>query len=423
MPKLSPTMEEGTIAKWHKKEGEFVNAGDLLLEIATDKATVEHQALDEGWLRKILIQEGSAAKINQAVAIFSETKDESIENYQPKGVEPAKKTAQAAEPSASKERAPETKTVSSSSTGLVEPAFIPAPPLEHYHFERAEGRAPASPLARKLAKEKGLDLSTVKGSGPGGRVTSRDLEYAQPEGLVSFGHEGVPTETPGAYDELAMSPMRKVIAKRLQEAKTFIPHFYVKQLIDAELLVSTRDQLKNIGLKVTFNDLIIRACALALRNHPSVNVGFNSVNQTIIQFKTIDISIAVTIDGGLITPIIRHVDYKSVAEISAEARELADRAKKGKLKEEEYKGGSFCISNLGMFGISEFSAVINPPQAAILAVGGIEERPVVKKGAVIAGKTLALTLSADHRVIDGALAAQFLKTLQTLLENPVALIA
>ena len=306
---------------------------------------------------------------------------------------------------------------------LSQPAFTPEPPLsEELQPPSKEGRLIASPLARRLAKKRGLDLSTVKGTGPGGRVTSRDLDKAQPAGLVTFGRQETPTLAAGSYEEIALTPMRKMIARRLQESKSFVPPFYVKQSINAEPLFALREQLKAHDLKVTFNDMIIRACALSLREHPKVNTGFNSVNQTVIQFKTIDISVAVTLEAGLITPIIRHADYKNLGQISLEVKQLAERARVMKLKEHEYKGGSFCVSNLGMFGITEFAAIINPPQAAILAVGGIEERAVVKEGKVIAGKTLILTLSADHRVIDGALAATFLKTLQKILENPAALL-
>lgn len=411
MPKLSPTMEEGTIAKWHKKEGDLVSAGDLLLEIATDKATVEHNALDEGWLRKVLIPENETVTITTPIALFTTEKEEAIK-------EPEKAAVPPPEPI---EKAPE-KAPSKPQGVIAQPTFAPEPPLEPIPVHPfSEERSFATPFAKKLAKEKGLDLSTVRGTGPRGRVTSDDLEMAQPKGLVAFGARETPQDPPGAYEEIPLTPVRKIIAKRLQEAKSFIPHFYVKQTIDAEPLFNLREQLKEIGLKVTFNDLIIRASALALRKHPDVNAGFNSANQTIVRFKTIDISIAVTVEVGLITPIIRYADYKNVGELSLEMRQLAEKARKGKLKEYEYKGGSFCISNLGMFGISEFAAIINPPQAAILAIGGIEERAVVKNGCVVPGKTLALTLSVDHRVIDGALAAQFLKTVQLLLENPASL--
>ena len=413
MPKLSPTMEEGVIAKWHKKEGEFVNSGELLLEITTDKATVEHNALDEGYLRQILVKEGDIALMNQPIAVFTETKDEKYEL--PKEEKAPKKEERVAMAKAEKK---ETVSVSG-------PSHAPEAPLADYSFEgqrTSQERVTASPLAKKMAKEKGLDLSTVKGSGPGGRVTSKDLERAQPEGIVTFGRNEVPRETPGSYDEIALTPMRKVIAKRLQESKMFIPHFYVTQKVNAEGMINLREQLKEHDLKITFNDLIIRASALALRKHPRVNAGFNSVNNTMIQFKTIDIAIAVSIEDGLITPIVRHADYKNLGEISTEVKQLAKKAHAGKLKETEYKGGSFCISNLGMFGISEFVAVINPPQAAILAVGGIVDEPIVEKGQVVPGKTLTLTLSSDHRVVDGADAAQFMKTLQHLLENPAGML-
>lgn len=414
MPKLSPTMEEGTIAKWHKKEGDYVEADDLLLEITTDKATVEHTTLDQGWLRKILLPEGATAQVNEPLAIFTEEKSESIEGFEPprQVVEPVERVASKPQPIAPVPTATPQ-----------QPAFFPEPPLKTVETKPSSGKVHASPLARRLAKKRGLDLTTVKGSGPSGRITSRDLEEAQPDRLVTFGRQETPTIPAGTYEEIPLTPMRKVIARRLQESKSFIPHFYVKQVVDAEPIVACREQLKALDLKVTFNDLILRACALGLREHPEINSGFNSVNQMIIQFKTIDISVAVALKGGgLITPIIRHADYKNVGQLSLEMGSLAQRAQKGKLKEHEYKGGSFCISNLGMLGISEFFAVINPPQSAILAIGGIEEQPVIKNGAVVSGKQLNLTLSVDHRVVDGVLAAEFIKTLQHLLENPVSLI-
>lgn len=414
MPKLSPTMVEGTIAKWHKKEGEFVQAGALLLEITTDKATVEHTALDEGWIRKILLPEGSSASVNDPLAIFTEQENESFE-LPPKKEAPVETTA------ATAQQDEKPKSASAATSIWQQPAFVPEPALQMPEVSLPSEKVRASPLAKRLAKKRGLDLTTVAGSGPAGRITSRDLEKAQPAGLVTFGRHESPKFPPGSYEEIPLTPMRKTISRRLQESKSFIPHFYVKQTIDASPIFHLREQLKALNLKVTYNDIILRACALALRVHPKVNAGFNSVNQTLIQFKTIDISVAVTFNGGLITPIIRDADFKNLGQLSLEVRELAERGKKGKLKEHEYKGGSFCISNLGMYGITEFAAVINPPQAAILAVGGIEEKPVVKNGTVVPGKEFILTLSADHRVIDGSLAAEFLKTLQHLLENPVSL--
>ncbi|HEY5260070.1 MAG TPA: pyruvate dehydrogenase complex dihydrolipoamide acetyltransferase [Rhabdochlamydiaceae bacterium] len=421
MPKLSPTMEEGTITKWHKKEGDYVKSGEVLIEVATDKATVEHTALDAGYLRKILIPNGKEAIVNQAIAIFTVKEGESIEGYKPEGA-----AAKSAAPAPSAEKKTETQSTAPApkATGgaMQQPAFVPEPPLTGYVFPQPAKEQRASPLAKKLAQEKGVDLTTVKGTGPQHRVMSRDLNLAQPDAIVAFGRQEVPKLAPGTYEEEPLTPMRKIVGQRLQEAKTFIPHFYVTQDVNVAALGAIRDHLKNVGVKVSFNDLIVRATALALRKHPEVNSGFNSVNSSLIRFKTIDISVAVTVNGGLITPIIRHADYKNVGQISTEVKALAARAKEGKLAREEYTGGSFTISNLGMFGISEFIAVINPPQAAILAVGGIEEKPVVKNGHIVPGKLMRLTLSADHRVVDGADAAKFLKTLQFYLENPAMLL-
>lgn len=409
MPKLSPTMEEGVIEQWHVKEGEFVEPGALLFEVSTDKATVEHFALDEGYLRKILVKQGGTALVADPVAIFAATKEEKIDDLIPKAKKVEKKTEAKEEVVVVKSNAP---------------VFKPAEPLQEYQFKfpQQSGKAKASPLAKKLAKEQNLDLCTVQGTGPGGRIMSRDLSLAQSGGIVSFSRGEIPEKAPGSYTEEAMTSMRKTIGKRLQEAKTFIPHFYVTQTIDAEPLYAIREQLKSGGISVTYNDFIIRATALALKQMPRVNCGYNSENNSIVHFETIDIAVAVTVTDGLITPIIRFADYKSLGEISVEVKELATRAKSGKLNPSEYQGGSFTISNLGMYGITEFSAIINPPQAAILAVGGLLDRPVVKNGAVVPGKEMSLTLSADHRIIDGALAAEFLRTLKEILEKPALLI-
>jgi pyruvate dehydrogenase E2 component (dihydrolipoamide acetyltransferase) len=419
MPKLSPTMEEGSIAKWHKKEGDKVQSGELLIEVATDKAVVEYNALDEGYLRKILVPTGGKAIVNQPIAIFTEKADESIEGYKPEGTMPGNAKVETQNAKVEEKRVEPKATVA-----MQQAAFTQEPPLQKYdiNFPTTNKRTAATPLAKKLAKDKGLDINTVKGSGPNGRVTSRDLDLAQPDQTVRFGKRETPTEIPGSYEEIELSPMRKVIAQRLQQAKSFIPHIYVRQEVDAAALFEAREQLKSGNLKITFNDFVLRASALALREHPEINSGFNSTNQSIIRFKTIDISIAVTVEGGIITPIVRHADYKNLGELSVEVKELATRAKLGKLKPEEYKGGSFTISNMGMYGVSDFAAIINPPQAAILAIGGIEECPRVKNGQVIVGKRMNLVLSADHRVIDGAEAAKFIKTVQKYLENPALLL-
>lgn len=426
MPKLSPTMEEGTITKWHKKVGDMVKADELLFEVATDKATVEYNALDSGWLRQILIKDGQEAIVNQPVAIFTEEKDESIDNYKPEGVAPKSSAPQQQPPQPTPQSKAEQPKAAPPPPPMLQPSIAPEPPRKAMPqvapASSKESRIKASPLARKLAKEKGLDLSTVKGTGPGKRIVSRDLAHAKPLGAAGFGFREQPTEVAGSYVEEGLTPVRKVVSKRLQEAKTFIPHFYVTVKINAQPLMDLREQLKNHDVKVTFNDLIIRACSLALRKHPDVNSGFNSASNTLIRFKTIDISVAVSIPGGLITPIIKHADFKSVQEIASEVKSLAARAKEGKLAENEYKGGSFTISNLGMYGVSEFIAIINPPQAAILAIGGILPVPVVKNGQIVPGNEMTLTLSGDHRVIDGVAGAEFLKTLQSLLENPAILL-
>jgi len=423
MPKLSPTMEEGTLVKWHKKVGDQVKAGDLLIEVATDKATVEFNAIDPGFLREIIVQEGGEAVVNQPIAVMSEKKDENLNGYKPEGIAP--KTAEAPK-EAAKNPSETPSQIQPQPKAAAQPIFAAEAPLENYTFNRPRGaieeRHKASPAARRVAQEKGLDITSVKGSGPDGRVMTRDLETAQPAGKVTFTHRDEPTEKPGAFELEKLSQMRKVIAQRLQEAKTYLPHFYVTLTIDAEPLEALRDQLRNLDIKLTYNDFIVRACALALRQHPNVNSGYDSANQAIIRFKTIDVCVAVSIPTGLITPIIRHADYKSVGELSAEVRHLAKRAKEGKLDSHEYKGGSFTISNLGMYGVTEFQAILNPPQAAILAVGGLLEVPVVRNGVVVPGKIMNLTLSSDHRVVDGVAAAEFLKTVQGFLENPASLL-
>lgn len=431
MPKLSPTMEEGTIVAWHKKAGEFVEPGDLLFEVATDKATVEHTALDEGWLRQILIEEGGEAVVNQPVAIFSEEEGEDVTGYEPEGIKrqeaPVSHEEQSSEGEVAGAQPPPSLSAAPQGQGLAQPLFAPEPPLEDYVFEwpigsSQSGGGRASPLARKLAAQQRLDLFSVKGSGPGGRIVAKDLDRAQPLSSVSGGRREEPTLAPGSYAEEKLTPMRKAIGKRLQEAKTFIPHFYVRQSIDAQPMIQLRSQLKELGMKVTFNDFITRACALALVEHPGVNSGMNTENQTITRYQTVDVAIAVAMDEGLITPIIRHTDHKTLAEIGKETRLLAQRARSGKLEPHEYKGGSFTISNLGMYGIDDFIAVINPPQGAILSVGGILDQPVVKEGEVVAGKVMNLILSSDHRVIDGALAAEFLQAVKKRLENPISLV-
>lgn len=417
MPKLSPTMEVGTLVKWHKKVGEHVNAGDLIVEIATDKATVEHEALDAGWLRLILLEEGKEAPVNAPLAVFTEEQNESIEGYAPEG------TVAAVKPPETKS---EPKPAAAPTPAAVVPAPIPEkPPISrpdstlNVELQAPAGRIIASPLAKRLAQDQGLDLSGVKGTGPGGRIMKKDLSQAS---LKKGSRQIAPQFPAGTYEEVLLTPIRKVIAQRLQDAKSTIPHFYVHQTVDVEPLIALRSQLKNFEVDVTFNDLIIKAIALTLRDHPEVNSGFDAAKNVLLRYKTIDISVAVSIEGGLITPIITHADLKSLEEISAEVRALAKKAKEGKLEPKEYQGGSFTLSNMGMYGIHDFQAIINPPQAAILAVSGITDTPVVRNGQVVAGKVLNMTLSVDHRAIDGAVASKFIRALQKRIENPATLL-
>ncbi|MGK5595023.1 MAG: pyruvate dehydrogenase complex dihydrolipoamide acetyltransferase [Parachlamydiaceae bacterium] len=396
MPKLSPTMETGVIAEWHKKEGEFVNAGDVLLEVSTDKATVEHTALDEGWLRKILVPEGGEASVNQPIAIFTTEEKESLDEAQQEKGQAA--TSQEPEPQPQNKEVEEEK----------------EKPLQEKHEERIF----ASPLAKKIAKEKGIDLSQIQGSGPRNRIIKRDLEEIAPA-KSSQQLAPMPSAT---FEEMPLTPVRRTIAERLQEAKSTIPHFYVEKTIDASALVELREKLAKLEIRVSINDLVTKGVALALKRHPVINSGFDAKKKVIIQYHTIDISIAVSVEGGLITPIVRHADQKRLQDISLEIKALAKKAREGKLQPQEFQGGSFTISNLGMFGVTHFQAIINPPQAAILAVSSILDQPVVKGGAVVPGKVMSLTISVDHRVIDGVAAAEFLKTLQELLEEPIALL-
>lgn len=422
MPKLSPTMEEGVIAKWKKKPGDLVKEGEPVMEVATDKAVVEYQALDRGFLRKILVEEGKETSVGSAVAVFSETLEEDISSYTPESVrkEPEEIKPVPVEEKQSTEE-PIAPPKNNTSSSYFRPEFVPEPPLTGYTFSRpaCDDEVRASPYAKKRAEELGIDLRSVRGTGPRGRISGKDVERGCPK--TQFRPSGAPSVIPGTYEEEPLSPMRKVIARRLEQAKSFIPHFYVTKSVDAEPMIAFRSQLAAGGVKVTFNDIVLRATALALREHPAINSGFHTVNQSIIRFKTIDIAVAVSVPDGLITPIIRHADYKSLITIGAEMKLLGERAKLGKLSREEYMGGSFTVSNLGMFGISDFQGIINPPQAAILCVGGMEEVPVVKNGSVVPGKVMKMSVSADHRAVDGADVAAFLASLSRFLLNPALL--
>lgn len=393
MPKLSPTMTEGSIAKWHKAEGQFVEAGELILDIATDKATIEHHSTDPGWLKKILVQEGAKVAVGQPLAILTAEEKESIAGYAP-------------EPVVLEGEVPPL------------PSPIPVSPPLAAMPSMGEKRIPASPLARKLAAREGLSLAGVKGTGPGGRIMSRDLE-AQ---IVKKASPSLTFPLPEGGTLQPLSPMRQTIGKRLQYSKSNIPHFYVTAEVEVSTLVEKREELKSLGLHITVNDLFIKASSLALMEHSSLRCSYFPDRQAIFQHDHADIAVAVSLPTGLITPIIFQAETKPLFDISKEIRGLAEKAKAGKLLPQEYSGGAFTLSNLGMYGIDEFIAIINPPQVAILAVGAISEGPIVKNGSVVPGKIVHLCVSADHGAVDGTDAAAFLKTIKALLQDPATLI-
>ncbi|MEM1064620.1 MAG: pyruvate dehydrogenase complex dihydrolipoamide acetyltransferase [Pseudomonadota bacterium] len=423
MPALSPTMEEGTLAKWLVKEGDTVSSGDLLAEIETDKATMEFEAVDEGTVGKILIAEGTeAVKVNTPIAVLLED-GESASDIGTAPVQPAP------EPSA-----PEAAQV----TEVAHTSPAPAAPAA------ADGhRIFASPLARRIAADKGLDLSQIKGSGPRGRIVKADVETATPQAAaapaapaaapaVAATPQGMDANTVTKiyegreYEELPLDGMRKTIAARLTEAKQTIPHFYLRRDIQLDALLKFRSQLNKQlearGVKLSVNDFIIKACALALQQVPAANAVW--AGDRVLQLKPSDVAVAVAIEGGLFTPVLKDAEMKSLSALSAEMKDLATRARERKLAPHEYQGGSFAISNLGMFGIDNFDAVINPPHGAILAVGAGAKRPVVgEDGEITVATVMSVTLSVDHRVIDGALGAELLDAIKTGLENPVAMLA
>nr|CRI42419.1 Dihydrolipoyllysine-residue acetyltransferase component of pyruvate dehydrogenase complex [Chlamydia pneumoniae] len=421
MPKLSPTMEVGTIVKWHKKSNDQVSFGDVIVEISTDKAILEHTANEDGWIREILRHEGEKIVIGTPIAVLSTEANEpfNLEELLPK-TEPSNLEAS---PKGSSEEVSPATTPQAASATFTAVTFKPEPPLSSpLVFKHVGTTNNLSPLARQLAKEKNIDVSSIQGSGPGGRIVKKDLEKAPPKSIAGFGYPESPEVPPGSYHEENLSPIREVIAARLQAAKISIPHFYVRQQVYASPLLNLLKELQAQGIKLSINDCIVRACALALKEFPSINSGFNSVDNKIVRFDTIDISIAVAIPDGIITPIIRCADRKNLGMISAEIKSLALKARNQSLQDTEYKGGSFCVSNLGMTGITEFTAIVNPPQAAILAVGSVTEQALVLDGEITIGSTCNLTLSVDHRVIDGYPAAMFMKRLQKILEAPPVLL-
>ncbi len=422
MPALSPTMTEGTLAKWLKKEGETVESGEVIAEIETDKATMEIEAVDEGVLGKILVAEGTeGVAINQPIALILE------EGEDPSVLEGALDKIKAAP-----QPAPQTKAAQPIPAAAPPPAPAAqpasAPPPAAPRQANTDRRVFASPLARRLAAEQGIDLAGVQGSGPHGRIIQRDLEgasvgVAAPSPAV----QAVPQSIPGAdYAEVPHTTMRKIIAERLSLSKREIPHFYltidcrIDNLLDMRRKLNAEAPEGEGAYKISVNDIVLRAVALALRKVPEANASWTDAALRL--YNRVDVAVAVATPGGLITPIVRDADEKGLAEISGEMRDLAARAREGKLAPEEYQGGGFTISNLGMFGVKEFSAVINPPQACILAVGAGEQRPVVTRGALAIATVMTCTLSVDHRAVDGAVGARFLQAYKAFVEEPLTML-
>lgn len=437
MPKLSPTMEEGQLATWHKKEGDSVDVDELLAEVETDKATMEFRSFDKGTLLKILVPAGSVVKLGQAVAILGEAGEDvsalvsgaggAGAGAAPAPAPPAAPAPAAAAPSPSAAPA----TPASPPPAPAAPAATETAPAKPPAEESAPSseRVKASPYVRKLAREQDLDLSNVQGSGPHGRIIAKDLANAP---HVATERASGPRAASGAPDQLRapekrpLSMMRKTIARRLTESKQTVPHFYLTIDVDAGPLAALREQIvADLGeegkdRKVSVNDLLVKACAIALRRVPECNAQFTP--EAILVHDRVDISVAVAVPDGLLTPVVRDADKKTVGQIALDVRALAAKAKNKKLSPEEMSNGTFSISNLGMFGIDNFAAVINPPEGAILAVGRVRDEPVVRDGAVVAGKRLGMTLSCDHRVVDGAVGARFLAELRSILERPTQIL-
>ncbi len=419
MPALSPTMTEGTLATWQKKEGDKVAAGDVIAEIETDKATMEVEAVDEGVLGRILVPAGSEnVAVNTPIALLLEEGEDASELD---AARPEKPEAKAEAPKQ------EAKAETPASASKEAPAKA---------ADSGGERVVASPLAKRMAAQAGLDLAQLKGSGPHGRIVKADVEAALEKGAGKAeaapaakpeAAKEAPAAAPGApsdpHEVIALNNMRRTIARRLAESKREVPHFYLTVDVELDALMKLRAELNgrpNADYKLSVNDFVIKACAAALKKVPDANASFGG--DKVYKYTNIDISVAVAIDGGLITPIVRGADKKGLATISNEMKDLAKRARDGKLKPEEYQGGGFSISNLGMYGIKDFLAVINPPQSCILAVGAGEQRPVVKDGALAIATVMTTTLSVDHRVVDGALGAEVLNAIKAGLEDPMSLL-
>lgn len=434
MPKLSPTMEEGQVARWLKKEGDKVSMGEPIAEIDTDKATMEMQALSAGVLRKVLVQEGESAPLGQPIAIIGEP-DEDISELL-KGGQTAAPQNEAAAQSKEAGEQPAKDPESDAVPAVARKEAAPQPEITRE--VQTDGKPPGgrmlvSPIAARMAAESGVDLNSVRGSGPSGRIIKRDIEEAMKAPRAAStgapqlrplampkGQPGV-TYGPSAYRDEPMSEMRRTIARRLVTSLGPVPHFFLTTEIEMDRAADMRQQINTLypDAKVSVNDVIIKVAAVALIQHPQVNASFQ--DKTVRYYEHADIGVAVATDNGLITPIVRAAEVKSLLDIASEVRELAGRARERKLKPEEYMGATFSISNLGMFGVDEFTAVINPPEAAILAVGAMKPKPVVREDKIEIHQMMRVTMSCDHRVVDGAVGAQFLQTFKQILENPLYL--
>ncbi|HVG51517.1 MAG TPA: pyruvate dehydrogenase complex dihydrolipoamide acetyltransferase [Xanthobacteraceae bacterium] len=445
MPALSPTMEKGNLAKWLKKEGDKVKPGDVIAEIETDKATMEVEAVDEGTLAKIVVAEGTAdVPVNQLIAVMA-GEGEDVKSAASGAASAAAPKPAAAPPAAS---APTAKPAAALAPAAKPAPAAPAPQAAPAAAPRGNGHARvfASPLARRLARDAGIDISRIAGSGPHGRIVAHDVEQAKsggalpaPAGITAPG--AAPAVQPmsddkiralfesGSYDVVPHDNIRKIIARRLVEAKQTIPHFYLTVSCTIDRLLAAREDINMVApqgedgkptWKVSVNDFVIKALGLALKKVPEANVTWTEGGM--LKHRTADVGVAVSIPGGLITPVVRHVELKTLTQISIEMKDLAGRARNRRLKPEEYQGGTTAVSNLGMFGIREFSAVINPPHSTILAVGVGEQRPIVRDGKIEVASQMTVTLSTDHRAVDGALGAEFLGAFKNLIENPVGMV-
>ena len=423
MPRMSDTMTEGTFVEWHKKVGDTVKSGDILAEVETDKATMELENYVKGTLLYIGVEKGKAAQVNQIIAIVGAAG----EDFQALLDSDAAATSAAPEV-IKEEKAPEAEKVTPAEVAHVEVAHVEVAPVEvAVENISTDGRIKASPLAKKIAQDKGISLQAVSGSGPEGRIIKKDIEefvpqvkqdVAAPQTVINIpqfvGEEG--------HEDVPVSQMRKVIASRLAQSKFSAPHFYLTISVDMDNAIAARKSLNEVSpVKISFNDLVVKASAMALRRNPAVNSSW--LGDTIRTNKHIHIGVAVAINDGLVVPVIRFADNKSLSQISAETGDLAERAKNRKLQPADWEGNTFTISNLGMMGIEEFTAIINTPDACILAVGAIQQVPVVKNGQVVPGNVMKLTMSCDHRVVDGAVGAKFLQTLKQYLEDPVRMLA